>query len=77
MVELRGMTIKELNDVLDDMHSVYPFQNDKTMFGSIRDIRNMTPNNVEIITTDEKTGVQIIMSKAVTAERFADKKEAY
>ena len=53
MIELRGMTIKELKDTLDEMHKVYAFKPEKTRFCNIRDIRTDSPNRVEIVTTDE------------------------
>jgi hypothetical protein len=65
MSRLRGMTLKQFYDVLEEMHTIYPFESDKTYIGNIIDLPSDSPLNVEILTKDEKTGVQIIMSKSV------------
>lgn len=64
-MNLRGMTIQEFNDVLNDMHKVYPFENDKTRIGDIYNPVDNCYNRVEIQTKDEETDVVIIMSKGV------------
>ena len=64
-MNLRGMTLKEFNDVLNDMHKVYPFENDKTRICDVYNPRNASFNQVEIRTQDEETGVWITMSKEV------------
>lgn len=72
MNNVRGMTLKQLNDVLDEMHTVYPFKPETTRLGDFRDIcAGDISNQVEIVTTDEATGVNIIMTKGVdrSAER--------
>ena len=65
MNKVRGMTLKQFYDVVEEMHTIYPFESDKTYIGNIMDLPSASPFNVEILTRDEKTGVQIIMSKGV------------
>ena len=65
MSRLKGMTLKQFYDVLEEMHTIYPFESDKTYIGNIIDLPSGSPLNVEILTKDDKTGVQIIMSKSV------------
>ena len=65
MNDVRGMTITEFNEVLDEMRTVYSFQDDKTYLGNLRDLPSNSIRNVEVITTDERTGIQIVMSKGV------------
>lgn len=65
MNNVKGMTLKQFYDVLKDMRSIYPFEDDKTYLGNLRDLPSDSFLNVEILTKDEKTGVQIIMSKGV------------
>ena len=64
-MNIRGMTIKEFNDALNDMHKVYPFKNDKTRICDIYNPRNNCFNNVEIRTQDEETGVWVHLSKDI------------
>lgn len=65
MNNVRGMTIKQLNDVLDEMHTIYPFKPETTRLGDFRDMNMNTLRQVEIFTTDEATGIEIIMAKGV------------
>ena len=65
MTNLRGMTIKQLNNVLDEMHTVYPYKPETTRLGDFRDIVMDAIRQVEIVTTDEATGIQIVMTKGV------------
>lgn len=65
MNNVRGMTIKEFNDTLDVMRTIYDFDDDDTRIGDLHDIRTDTQRTVEIITRDPDTGINIIMSKRV------------
>lgn len=59
------MTLQQFYDVLEDMRTIYPFEADKTYLGNLRDLPSDSLMNVEILTKDEKTGIQIVMSKGV------------
>ena len=65
MTNVRGMTLQQFYDVLEDMRKIYPFEADKTHLGNLRDLPSDSMRNVEIITRDERTGVQIVLSKGV------------
>ena len=65
MNNVRGMTLKQLNDTLDQMHTVYPFKPETTRLGDFRDIRMDASRQVELFTVDEATGVNIILTKGV------------
>lgn len=65
MNNVRGMTLKQFNDVLDEMHTIYPFELDKTRLGELHDLNMDAHRRVEIITEDEKTGITIVMAKGV------------
>ena len=65
MNNVRGMTLKQFYDVLEEMRTIYPFEADKTYLGNLRDLPSDSLMNVEILTKDEKTGIQIVMSKGV------------
>lgn len=65
MNNVRGMTIKEFNDVLNTMHGIYPFKPETTYLGDFKDVIFDSLRQVEIVTTDEETGIKIIMAKSV------------
>lgn len=65
MTNVRGMTIKEFNDVLKTMHGIYPFKPETTYLGEFREMITDSLRQVEIITTDEETGIKIVMAKGV------------
>lgn len=56
------MTVKEFKCALSEMHSIYPFDEDKTIV-YIGNIINNSENRLSIQTVDEKTGVIIHMDK--------------
>ena len=70
MTNVRGMTLKQFYDVLEDMRTIYPFEADKTYLGNLRDLPSDSILNVEILTKDEKTGVEIILRKGVNPYEF-------
>lgn len=63
--DLRGMSVSELLKILDEMKTIYPYSNDNTYLGNIHDPINNEPRKVELLTRDEKTGIDILMSKGV------------
>lgn len=65
MNKIYGMSIKQFNDVLEEMRQIYKFDDNETYIGELRDSITNHQNNVEIITKDPATGIQIIMSKGV------------
>lgn len=68
MNNVHGMSLQQFYDVLEDMRTIYPFEADKTYLGNLKDLPSDSFRNVEIITRDEKTGIQIVMSKGVEHE---------
>lgn len=58
------MTIKQLKDVIEEMKSIYPFDDEKTHI-TTRDVRTCVNNRLTISTTDEKTGISILMDKPI------------
>jgi hypothetical protein len=68
MTKLYGMTIKQLKDTLEEMKTVYPYKDETT---KMSDLQALDPRNrwaVEIITTDEPTGIRVVLSKSIEAE---------
>lgn len=61
----RGMTIKNLYDIIDDMSKVYAFRDDETYITNMLDMRSECISCFEITTIDEATGVQITMQRGI------------
>lgn len=61
---MRGGTVKQFKDLLEDMKKVYPYKDEKT-FLSTYDEDRLVPYAVTIITEDEETGVEIRMHKRI------------
>lgn len=59
-----GGTVKQFIDALEDMRNVYKFDDDKTRLSTMENC-SMPHRSLTIITTDEKTGVCIKMSKDI------------
>lgn len=68
MNNVYGMSLQQFYDVLEEMRTIYPFEADKTYLGNLRDLPSDSMKNVEILTTDANTGIQIILSKAITGK---------
>ena len=73
MNNITGMSISEFNKIIEEMKSIYPFQDNKAFLGNLHDMLTNGPNQVEVITNDEKTGIRIVMAKKATRENY----EAY
>jgi hypothetical protein len=65
MNDVKGMSLSDFNAVIEEMRGIYPFKNNKTYLSNLRDMISNSQRRVEIITTDEKTGVNIVLSKGV------------
>lgn len=63
MNRVRGMTIKQFNEILNDMRSVYPFRDEFTSLDEFTDLRTGSNRQVCIHTIDDKTGVEIVLCK--------------
>lgn len=57
-------TVKQFKDTLEEMKTVYPYDDEKT-FIQTRDVATIGHNHLSLVTTDEKTGILIEMSKSV------------
>lgn len=56
------MTVKELNDTLKEMRSIYPFdENNSIVYAG--DIVSHEMNRISVHTVDKKTGIIIHMEK--------------
>lgn len=65
------MTITELNETIEIMRRVYPFNDDKTDVSLCPDMRSMTFSRIQLDTFDEETNTDVHL------ERKVDKKKAW
>ena len=70
MTRLGGMKLSEFNTIVKQMKTIYPFQDEDATIVSVHDM-NMgdEPCRLEILTKDEATGINIVMSKGFEKER--------
>lgn len=57
------MTIDKINEVLNEMRTIYPFDDKETYIQLGNLISGQRSDLVEITTKDKKTGITIVMSK--------------
>lgn len=57
-------TAKQFKDTLEEMRGIYPFKDEKTRICTV-DLVAGNNNRLTVVTTDEKTGIQIEMSKTI------------
>lgn len=58
---MRG-TVKQFKDILEEMKTIYPYKDEDTIL-STHNIMTMHHDSLEISTTDEETGIKIVMAK--------------
>lgn len=63
----QGGTVKQFKDVLEEMKTIYPYDDEKTRLCT-SDVRTFAPTQASIVTTDEATGIIIQMTKGVQTE---------
>lgn len=62
-------TIKQFKDMIEEMRSIYPFEDEKTYMSSYNMI-SKDNSRLQIRTEDPKTGITIVMEKNVPDIRF-------
>ncbi len=72
MNDMRGMSLAQMKEVLDEMRSIYKYDDERTYLGDLRDLRENAQRCVEIMTVDEKTDITVVMNKRV---KFEDGRE--
>lgn len=63
MNRVRGMTIKQFNEILNELRSVYNFKDELTRLDDFSEPETRYNRKVSIYTVDEKTGVEVHLSK--------------
>lgn len=57
-------TIKQFKDTIEEMRAIYPFDDDKAYITTYN-LRSEKNKVLRIHTTDEKTGIEIVMEKQI------------
>ena len=65
MIRCNGMTLRQFNETIEQMRTIYSFSDNNTRLMDLEDLRFKGARQVEIITKDERTGIDIIMRKIV------------
>ena len=65
MSRISGMTVKQFNDVIKEMKTIYLFEDDKAKLADTRDVVSGADRHVDIWVKDERTDITIVMSKDV------------
>lgn len=60
-------TVKQFLDTLDEMRTIYPFEDDKTRL-STHSPESLSHNALTIVTKDERTGIWIELHKEILPE---------
>lgn len=55
-------TVKQFKDILEEMKTIYPYKDEDTIL-STNNRKTMHHDALEISTTDEETGIKIVMAK--------------
>ena len=66
-----AITVKSLFETLEEMKTIYPFQDEKTLLNLGRSMERCEGSLVEIQTTDDKTGIKVALAKDASWERRA------
>lgn len=62
-------TVKEFKETLEEMSGIYPFKDENTRICTV-DLVTGNHNRLTVVTTDERTGIQIEMSKALKENAY-------
>ena len=66
MTRLGGMKLSEFNAIVNQMKGIYPFKDDEATIVSVQSMDlGDEPCRLELLTKDEATGINIVMSKGV------------
>ena len=65
MTNLRGMTISQLNDTIEEMRAVYPFKNSEAKIVNTIHEPSASHRQLELYTVNEAHDVKVILMKEV------------
>lgn len=68
MNQVRGMSVKQFYDTVNEMRKVYSFKDDVSYLDDFRELTTGYNRQVCIHTIDEETGVEVVLCKGVERE---------
>ena len=70
MNKFAGISVKQFKDAIEEMRTVYPFTDENAHLSNCVDLfTGEVGRRVEVATTDERTGVHIVMEKVIQDEK--------
>lgn len=66
MTNVRGMTVKQFKDAIDDMRKIVDFKDEEAQIVNLNDLRCMTNRQIDIVF--ERNDVTVALSKGVELE---------
>lgn len=68
MNHVRGMSVSQFNDIVNEMRLVYPFKDETTYLDDFHELSTGCNRQVCIHTIDSRTGVEVVLCKGVERE---------
>ena len=66
MTNVRGMTVKQFKDSIDDMKKIVDFTDEEAKIVNLNDLRAMTNRQIDIVF--ERNDITVALSKSVDLE---------
>lgn len=66
MTNVRGMTVKQFKDSIEDMRKIVDFKDDEAQIVNLNDLRCMTNRQIDIVF--ERNNITVALSKGVELE---------
>ena len=66
MTNVRGMTVKQFKDAIDDMRKIVDFKDEEAQIVNLNDLRCMTNRQIDIVF--ERNDITVALSKGVELE---------
>lgn len=69
MNKFAGISVKQFKDTIEEMRTIYPFTDENAHLSNCVDFfTGEIGRRIEIATTDERTGIHIVMEKVIQDE---------
>ena len=68
MTDVRGMTVKQFKDSIDDMRKIIDFTDEEAQIVNLNDLRAMTNKQIDIVF--KRNDITVALSKGVDLEEL-------
>lgn len=68
MTNVRGMTVKQFKDSIDDMKKIVDFKDEEAQIVNLNDLRAMTNRQIDIVF--QRNDITVALSKGVDLEEL-------